>query len=117
MEGHRCTSPVFMTVLLVRASLPHLLKSKTLKDSNNFSWLEDLGYAHNQATTTFCVPMNSPSNLGSPSSSSISMTSLRFSFNSSSVSACECAPGNPGTKPTYSPVSEHFSITAVKVFL
>lgn len=60
----------------MRASLPDLLKSKALKDSNNFSWLEDRDFAHDQATTTFCVPMNSPFNFGSPSSNSISMTSL-----------------------------------------
>ena len=37
------------------------------------------------------------SSSGRPSSRSIAMTSRRFSASSSRLSACECAPGNPGT--------------------
>jgi len=40
--------------------------------------------------------MNSDSSCGSPSSSSMPITSARFRCNSSSVSPCEWAPGKPG---------------------
>ena len=51
------------------------------------------------------------------SSSSIAMTSRRFALSSSSVSAWECAPLNPGTYPTSSPVTESRSTTAVNVLM
>ncbi len=43
------------------------------------------------------------------------MTSLRFGCNSSKVSAWVCAPENPGTWATQSPVSGQRSTTAGKV--
>ncbi len=44
-------------------------------------------------------------------------TSSKFRFNSSNDAPCVCAPENPGTYPTYSPVSGHFSTTAVNDFI
>ena len=46
---------------------------------------------------TVCVPTNSASSRGGPSSRSIKRTSLTFSDNSSKQLACECAPWKPGT--------------------
>ena len=53
-----------------------------------------------QATISSSVPMNSACISGSPSSSNIEMTSLRFSLRSARSSPWLCAPGNPGTYPT-----------------
>ena len=49
-----------------------------------------------QATRSVWVPTNSDSSWGSPSSRSILITSSRLVRNSSIVSPCECAPGQPG---------------------
>lgn len=51
------------------------------------------------ATTTACVPTNSVSSFGSPSSSSIAITSLRLACSSSRVAPWLCAPGNPVRTP------------------
>jgi len=65
-----------------------------------------------QANAKFWVPTNSASRTGSPSSSSMAITSRRLSRSSSRVAPCEWAPGNPGTYPTKKPVAVSRSITA-----
>lgn len=88
---------VNMAILDVRAALTHGGKTQFLQQPAHLGGLQDRQRAHTQATAMLCVPMNSASRCGSPSSSSMAMTSLRLSRSSSSDSACECAPGKPGT--------------------
>lgn len=45
------------------------------------------------------------------------MTSCILAFSSSSVLPWECAPGKPGTYPTYVPVSGQRSMMAVKFLM
>ena len=97
MERYRCASTVRMTVLLVGASLSNLGKTQRLELGSHFPGFEDGKLCHLQATSTVWMPTNCELTGGSPSFRSISMTSRRFPFSSSSVSAWECAPGKPGT--------------------
>ena len=66
-----------------------------------------------QRTLMSCVPTNSASTAGSPSSSSMAVTSLRLAFSSSRDSAWLWAQGKPRTNPTYRLVSWLRSTTAV----
>ena len=52
---------------------------------------------HRQATCMVLTSTNSASRTGSPSSSSISMTSWRLSCSSARSAPWVCAPGQPGT--------------------
>jgi hypothetical protein len=117
MNRHRSASAVRVPKLFVRASLSKLQEPEGLQDRDDLARLENRQMAHPQRTVIVCVPTNSAPNFGSPSSRSISRTSWRFLFNSSNVAAWLCAPGNPGTYPTYSRVSGHCSTTAVYVFI
>src|SRR5688572_10544834 len=104
-----------MAELLVRATLPDFDKSDLLDRRDHFARLQHRELDHRQLTSTSWVPTNSASTFGSPSSRSILTTSRRFAFSSSRVSPCVCAPGKPGMKPTYNPVSASRSTTAVKL--
>lgn len=86
---HRCSSAVLMAELLVRFALPDLSEPEFLQNLNHFAWLERRNFDQRYLTARTCVPMNSPSSCGSPSSRSISTTSLRFSLSSSRVSPWE----------------------------
>ena len=67
-----------ISLLLVPNLLPRLEESHLFEDCNYFRWLENGYVAHDYATTTFCVPTNSASSFGSPSSRSNSITSFFF---------------------------------------
>lgn len=117
VHGNGGAPAISVPVLHMRTALPHNRKTETFQDTADLGRFKNGERTHDQATATFCVPRNSASSLGSPSSSSMAMTSRRLAFSSSSVSACECAPGKPGTYPTSSPVTGSRSTTAVNVFM
>jgi len=117
MKWNAGPASVGVPILFVRSFLANRRKAEPLEDCCHFHRLEDWVLSHCQASITVWVPTNSETNGGSPSSSSISMTSRRLLWSSSNVSACVCAPGNPGTCATYRPVSGHFSTTAVKILI
>src|SRR5438034_5423172 len=117
MERNSCESTIWMPVLLVRPALPNFNKAESFQDRSNFAWFKDGIFSHRQPTMTVCVPTNSASKSGSPSSSNIPITSRRLVFSSSKLSAWVWAPGKPGTYPTYIPVSGQRSTTAVYVFI
>ena len=114
-------------VLAVRTTLANTNESKGFEYSAEFVRFQNVAHtsyiiqklknknvpSHFQARAKLCVPTNSASRVGSPSSNNISITSRKLACNSSSVSPCECAPGKPGTYPTSKPVSASRSITAV----
>ncbi len=56
----------------------------------------------------FCIPTNSVSKYGSPSSINLRITSVKLLCNSSSVFPCEYAPVNHGTYPTISSYQDIF---------
>lgn len=95
VEWNRRRSAVWMPKLLVRSALSNFREAKCKQDRNDLARLQNRDVTH-YATRTVCVPTNSDCSIGSPSSSSIAMTSSRFARNSSSVAPCECAPGQPG---------------------
>lgn len=114
IERYRCPASIRVTVLSVRAALPDYLKAQGQKAHRDFSGLEDGNLSDLYATRTVWMPTNSDSMRGSPSSRSISIASWRFDCSSSSVAPWLCAPGHPGTEPTYNPVSPSRSITTLK---
>jgi hypothetical protein len=97
VEGNRRSAAVRVAELFVRAALSDLDESNLEKPRDNFLRFEDRQFGHRYGTCTACVPTNSASISGSPSSRSMAMTSDRFRDSSSSVSPWEWAPGNPGT--------------------
>ena len=97
VQRHRRAASVCVAVLNVRTALAHGGETQHLQQPANFAGFEDRDVSHRQATATLCVPTNSASSFGSPSSSSMATTSRRLAFSSSKDSACECAPGKPGT--------------------
>ena len=97
MEWNCGRTAVRVTVLPVRAALSNFDEPEAFQNPGDLTGFEDREVAHSYATLTVCVPMNSPSSLGSPSSRSIATTSSRFFRNSSMLAPCECAPGHPGT--------------------
>ena len=113
MKRHSRAPAIGMPILFVGTSLAYFDEAGIAQDCRYLTWLQNWRCCHDSQTRTLCVPTNSASNSGSPSSSSISMTSRRLEFNSSREDACECAPGKPGTYPTNSPVSGSRSTTAV----
>ena len=68
-------SPVRVPVLFVRPALSDFRKAEPIEYSGNFAGTEYRNAAHDYATTTLCVPTNSASNSGSPSSRSMDTTS------------------------------------------
>ena len=67
-------------------------EAECFEDAADFSRLEDWRSRYRYAATVMlCVPINSASRFGSPSSSSISITSHRLRGSSSSVSPSENA--------------------------
>ena len=94
--GDGCLAAVRMPELAMGAALADLHESQAFKNSNSLSGFQYREEAHGY-TVTACVPMNSASSFGSPSSRSIWITSWRLSRNSSSVAPWLCAPGKPGT--------------------
>ncbi len=115
MKRNRRTPAVIPSILDVRTTLTNRDKTQPLQNPADLPGLQYRNRSHGQETTTFCVPTNSASNSGSPSSRSMAITSLRLPLSSSWDSAWECAPGNPGTYPTSKPVTGSRSTTAVKV--
>src|SRR5947199_260910 len=96
MERHGRSSTIEVTKLLMRATLPYFNETEGLQTRHDLLGLQHWRLAHGQATCTFCVPTNSDSSLGSPSSSNMAMTSARFCRSSSRLALCGCAPGYPG---------------------
>src|SRR5208337_534105 len=78
VERHRRSAAVRMTELLVSATLPDLDEAERFQARYHLLRLQHRQLGHGQATCTFWVPMNSDSSWGSPSSSSIPMTSAKF---------------------------------------
>ena len=65
--GNRRSTPVGVTILPVRAALTDLVETQPLQQRRNLPWLERGQVAH-YATLIVWTPINSDSNLGSPSS-------------------------------------------------
>ena len=78
MERYCGAATIDMTVLPVRPTLPNELKVEGFEELDDFSGLEDWNVSHAQATTRFCVPTNSASSWGSPSSNNIATTSCKL---------------------------------------
>src|SRR4051812_44915798 len=78
VERHRGSPAVRMAELFVRTALPDLDEAQRFQARHHLLRLQHRQLGHGQATCTFCVPTNSDSSWGSPSSSSIPMTSARF---------------------------------------
>jgi hypothetical protein len=82
----RRNATIRMAVLAVQTTLADLNEVETDKNGGDFPWLQNGNIAHHvYATFTVCVPTNSPSSLGAPSSSSMATTSSRFWRSSSRV--------------------------------
>ena len=66
--------------LFVRTFLSNFFEAQFSKNANNLSGRKNGNGSHDiqGPIVTVCVPMNSESRFGSPSSMSISTTSLRF---------------------------------------
>lgn len=75
MERHGGRTAIGMTKLLVRASLSAFFESEPLQTSNNLRGLQNRESTMRYATATSCVPTNSASNAGSPSSNNNLRTS------------------------------------------
>jgi len=78
MERHGGASSSAVTKLFMRTTLPDLREPKLAENCDDLCWLEHGDAAHSYATETFWIPTNSDSSSGSPSSSSIVMTSRRL---------------------------------------
>lgn len=117
VEGNRGAAAIGVPVLNMRTALADDDKTEAFQEPANLGGFENGNRPHGQATATFWVPTNSASRVGSPSSSSMEITSRRLALSSSSVSPWEWAPGKPGTYPTSKPVTGSRSMTAVKVFM
>lgn len=75
VKRYRCSAPINMPILAVRTALTYFDETEIAQDRCYLKRLQHWGLCHDFQTRTFCVPMNSTSSSGSPSSSSISMTS------------------------------------------
>jgi hypothetical protein len=62
---------VRMSKLSMRTALPNLFEAESFENPHNFARLENRKPSHIIYTVTVCVPINSASNFGSPSSNSI----------------------------------------------
>src|SRR5262249_13404779 len=70
------STPIRVAKLLVSAALPHLNEAERLESFHDFSRFQTGSLdAISQGTRTACVPTNSLSSCGSPSSNSMAMTS------------------------------------------
>src|SRR5205823_5439463 len=69
---------VGMAILDVRTALAHIVETQPFEQATNFDGFKDGNRTHTQATAMLCVPTNSASNFGSPSSSSMAITSRRL---------------------------------------
>ncbi len=94
-DGRRAA--VGMAELLVGAALADFDEFLGDEPVDDLARLEHRHVRHGYATSIWCVPTNSDSILGSPSSRSMAMTSLRLPSSSSRVAPWEWAPGKPGT--------------------
>jgi hypothetical protein len=118
MMRQRRRTPIGVSVKYMASFLSHHSESKSKQDLFHPLAIDDGKPAH--PGTSICW---SPINRGrsSPafwySSRHNSRTSFRFFCNSSKLLPCVCAPGIPGTKPTYSLVSGSHSKYAVNVFM
>lgn len=117
MMGHGRRSPIRMTVKHVAAFLPGVFETQSKQDLLHGLAVNDGQSAH-PATSICCKPINrgrfSPSRYSSRHNS---RTSFRYFCSSSKLFPWVCAPGIPGTNPTYSLVSRSHSKYAVKVLL
>ena len=80
MEGNRGLAAIWMTELFVGTPLPDFLETKGREGR---AWASRSAVESLIHAVTVCVPMNSVSKRGSPSSRSIVITSRRLSFSSS----------------------------------
>jgi hypothetical protein len=118
MMRQRRRAPIGMSVKYMASFLSYHSKSKPKQDLFHPLAIDNGKPAH--PATSICW---SPINRGrsSPalrdSSRHNSRTSFRLFCSSSKVFPCVCAPGIPGTKPTYSLVSGSHSKYAVNVFM
>ena len=118
MMRQRRRPPIGMSVKYMASLLSYSNKSKSKQDLFHPLAIDNGKPAH--PATSICW---SPINLGrsSPvfwySSRHTSRTSFRLFCSSSKVFPCVCAPGIPGTKPTYNFVSGSHSKYAVNVFI
>ena len=79
-------SAILVLKLFMRSSLANFSKLQSFKQRDNFARAKDWNSAHAYGTITCWMPTNSASSRGSPSSRSISITSRRLRWSSSSVS-------------------------------
>lgn len=118
MMGHGRRSAIRMTVKHVAAFLPGIFETQSKQDLLHGLAVNDGQSAH-PATSICCKPINrgrfSPASRYS--SRHNSRTSFRFFCSSSKLFPWMCAPGIPGTNPTYSLVSGSHSKYAVKVLI
>ena len=118
MMRQRSRAPIGMSVKYMASFLSYHSKSKPKQDLFHLLAIDNGKSAH--PATSICW---SPINRGrsSPafrySSRHNSRTSFRFFCNSSKLFPWVCAPGIPGTKPTYNFVSGSHSKYAVNVFI
>ena len=118
MMRQRRRAPIGMPVKYMASFLSYHSKSKPKQDLFHPLAIDNGKSAH--PATSICW---SPINRGrsSPafrhSSRHNSRTSFRFFCNSSKLVPCVCAPGIPGTKPTYNFVSGSHSRYAVNVLI
>ena len=118
MMRQRSRVSIGMSVKDMASFLSYHSKSNPKQDLFHLLAIDDGKSAH--PATSICW---SPINRGrsSPSfrysSRHNSRTSFRFFCNSSKLLPCVCAPGIPGTKPTYSLVSGSHSRYAVNVLI
>lgn len=118
MMRQRSRAPIGMSVKYMASFLSYHSKSKPKQDLFHPLAIDDGKPAH-PATSICWSPMNR--GRSSPafrySSRHTSRTSFRFLCNSSKLFPCVCAPGIPGTKPTYNFDSGSHSKYAVNVFM
>ena len=118
MMRQRRRPPIGMSAKYMASFLSYHSESKPKQDLFHPLAIDDGKPAH--PATSICW---SPINRGrsSPafwySSRHNSRTSFKFFCNSSKLFPCVCAPGIPGTKPTYNFVSGSHSKYAVNVFI
>ena len=118
MMWHRRRASIRMTVQHVASFLPHHDKSKPKQDLFHLLAIHDGKSAH--PATSICwspIKRGRSSPVARDSSRHNCRTSFRLFCNSSKLLPCVCAPGIPGTKPTYSLVSGSHSRYAVNVFI
>jgi hypothetical protein len=118
MMRQRRRASIGMSVKYMASFLSHYRKSKPKQNLFHSLAIDD-GKPTHPATSICWSPINR--GRSSPafrdSSRHNSRTSFRFFCNSSKLFPCVCAPGIPGTKPTYNLVSGSHSRYAVNVLI